>query len=783
MNQTQAQEKLQALAKLLLHYNKKYYQEDNPEIADSEYDLLKKEYEQLARSWPALGFKPIFGFTPLKKLGKVQHASPMLSLQNIFTKGDLQDYIKKLQRFLGSGEPIEFFCEEKIDGLSFSAIYNNGKFVRASTRGDGLVGENISKNIVMIKGFPEELLIKGKNLPANLEIRGEIFISHDEFKKLEGFANPRNAAAGSLRQLNPEITKERNLQYFAYQLLNLDVKINDRDLNIIDDNNVNNNISNKNNNVFLEDASRNNMAAENWNQIKRQAQILELLGNLGFTVNNNHFCSFNIKNIIEFYNKTFSLRSNLNYDIDGLVYKVNSLDLQERLGFLPDSPRWAIAHKFPSYQGKTILEKIIVSVGRTGIITPIAILRPLNIGGVMVGRASLYNEDEIIRKDIQEGDLVTVERAGDVIPKILEVDQAYRAANLNKINKFIFPKYCPVCGSSLINSEEEVAIRCPASLSCKTQIIQKISHMTTRKALNIEGLGEKNIIFLLEKSFIKDVADIFFLKKYKEEIAASLRWGNKSVENLLANIEKAKNIPLDKFIYALGISYIGQKTAKILAEEYGSFSNWFLKMTALVKTNNPAEVSNFLNEQNNSSQNVTITNNINNNIINNKDIKAVNYYNNTANKAITEGYAHSSNFIRKNNSEVTKIGNERDKLLNLQGIGETAVNSLSNFFSKEQNIEILMKLVNILNINNIEKQIASASILNGKKIVFTGTLLKMSRAEAKATAERNGATVLNSISANVDYLIAGKDCGSKLKKAAELNINILDEQQWLELLE
>lgn len=653
------EERLRELRDLIVYHNKKYYETNNPEISDAEYDEIKKEYEDLIAKHPSLGFKSIIGSEPEEKFGKVSHNTPMLSLKNIFNQDELEDYIKRIQRFLGDSDPIEFFCEPKVDGLSFSATYINGKFELAATRGDGNVGENITKNVNVIESFPKIL----SGVPEFLEVRGEIFMDHETFKSLPEFSNPRNAAAGSLRQLDPNVTKSRNLKYFVYSV-------------------------------------------NGFNSIKTQSDILQKLSDLGFRINRRFLLSSDVNEIMNFYDNLYKERGNLDYDIDGVVYKVNSIELQERLGFLSDAPRWAVAHKFPSLKAKTIVEKIILSVGRTGIITPVAHLKPINIGGVIVSKASLYNKDEIIRKDIREGDLVNIERAGDVIPKILSVDMNFRTDQ----KKFNFPDSCPVCNTELVEIEDEAAIRCPSKLYCREQIVQQIKHFASRDALNIEGLGEQNIEFLLRHNFISNVSDIFLLENYLEKFLEYEGWGQKSAMNLFDNIRKSKVTTLRKFIFSIGINHIGERNAKILAEEFVTFSNWFEKMCDL-----------------------------------------------------------------PNSIEVER------QLINLDGIGKKVVHSLKDFFSEKHNVEVLKQIAKNLDIQAATED-EGTSPISGKRIVFTGKLIKTTRSEVKDIAQRLGAKVLKNLSRNVDYLVVGEDPGSKLAIAQQMNVKTITEAEWLELI-
>ncbi|ACT69426.1 DNA ligase, NAD-dependent [Neorickettsia risticii str. Illinois] len=651
-----AKKEIQELYEKLLRHNKKYYQDDSPEITDAEYDSIKGRYLKLLEANPSLGFPVVIGYPASEKFQKVKHLSPMLSLRNIFSEEELVEYIERTKRFLNLKNELEFLCEPKIDGVSFSARYINGKLLSCATRGDGKIGENIIDNMKVINGFPIEIV----DVPDLLEVRGEVFLDHDTFQTLEGFSNPRNAAAGSLRQLNPEITKERNLQYFAYSISKID-------------------------------------------GIEHQEDVLHFLSERGFMTNPLRLASSKVPEIMSFYDSVYRGRSQIKYDIDGLVYKVNNLKLHARLGTLSDAPRWAIAHKFPSHRGKTILEKIKLSVGRTGIITPVAHLKPITIGGVVISRASLYNEDELARKDIREGDLVTVERAGDVIPKVLEVDISYRTNQ----ERFIFPDKCPSCSSTLIRKNNEAAIRCNNRKKCTEQVIQQIKHLVSAQAFDIDGIGTSHISFFIEKEFISEPADIFCLDKHRDEIKKYDGWGEKSVDNILTSIEKSRKISLEKFIFSLGIKNVGEKTAYMLAQQFKSFANWFDKMSIL--------------------------------------------------------------------KDDTQTENE---IRNLDGMGSCVCESLLDFFSDPDNCNMVKSLSNHVMIT--DHAISIGGPLSGKKFVFTGTLLSITREEAKEIVKKAGGIVLNSVSKQVDYVVAGEKAGSKLVKANELGIAIIEEKTLIE---
>lgn len=686
ISEQEAKKLLKQLAKDIEKHNKAYYQDNTPIISDAEYDQLFNLNLQIEKKFPNL----ILENSPSKKVGspvsekfsKVTHLAPMLSLSNAFDDQDLVDFIDRIKNFLRLDNFPPIFCEPKIDGLSFSAVYENGTLKVASTRGDGYIGENITKNIKTIRDFPHTLNTKAQLL----EVRGEVYINKDDFLLLnttqeslgkDKFANPRNAAAGSLRQLDPSITANRPLKYFVYAVGSTSGKIADS-----------------------------------------QSELLKKLKELNFITNNIGKLANSIDDIMSFYEHVNSLRDELPYEIDGVVYKLNDFELQQRMGFIARSPRFAIAHKFPAIVGQTKLLNITVQVGRTGVLTPVAELEPIAIGGVIVSRATLHNYQEIIRKDIRIGDIVSLQRAGDVIPQIISSDITKRTNGAEKIN---VPTHCPSCGSHLHYDHDTIIIRCDNGLNCPAQNYERICHFVSKNALDIDGLGKKQVEFLLEKSLIKNPVDIFYLQQNNEKNLAKLEnmpgWGRKSVENLFANIEKAKNISLNRFIYSLGIRHIGEQNAKLLAQEFGTYDNFISTMESLVNKNQESE-------------------------------------------------QYQQNY---------------QKLNDLEGIGDKILVDIIDFFDIKENIEIIDQLGKILTIQDYNQQI-NQTILTGKIIIFTGSLLTLSRAEAKSQAEKLGAKVTSSVSTNTDLVIAGDDAGSKLKKAQELGVKIITENEWLEMI-
>lgn len=674
---------LEHLAKEIAAHDKAYHQEDAPKISDGAYDALRLRNEAIEQRFPLL----VRDDSPSKKVGapitsgfsKVNHAKPMLSLGNAFNREDVSEFYKRCRKFLSLGDdtPLDVVAEPKIDGLSVNLRYEKGRFVLGATRGDGQVGENITRNLRTINDMPQEII--GEGIPDILEVRGEVFMARKDFMELnrkqeaEGnkvFANPRNAAAGSLRQLDSEITRARPLSLFIYAFGEMSAPVADN-----------------------------------------QWGFFEMLRQWGFRVNPLTCLCPSVDDLLSAYENIGNQRADLDYDIDGMVYKINRFDLQERLGFVSRAPRWAIAHKFPAEKVRTRLNAISIQVGRTGTLTPVAELEPVTVGGVVVSRATLHNEDYISEKDIRVGDTVVVERAGDVIPKVVEVvndaEHAHRAA-------YVFPGRCPECESPALREEGEAARRCSGGLVCPAQAVERLKHFVSRNAFDIEGLGAKNVETFWADGLVKTPSDIFRLVEQKDQILGREGWQQKSVDKLIEAIAEKTKIPLDRFIYALGIRQVGQATARVLAKEYGSVDNWSLKMD-----------------------------------------KA---------RADTQGDA----FLH---------------LVNIDGIGNSMAEDIFAFFSGEHNRQELSALKDLLDVEDFIAPDASGSPVAGKTVVFTGTLETMSRGEAKAKAESLGAKVAGSVSKRTDYLIAGPGAGSKAKKAEALEITVLTEQQWIDLIQ
>jgi len=551
--QEAARVKLEELYKKIAYHNRCYHEKDAPEISDAAYDALFQEALKIEKNFPHLkkSDSPTHrvGSESLSKFEKVVHKIPMLSLGNAFDEKDVEDFMTRSRKLLGIdlNAPIELIAEPKIDGLSAALQYEDGKLIIGSTRGDGLVGENITHTLQTIKTIPHQL--KGFDYPKTLEVRGEVFLSKKDFiqinksreeESLPLFANPRNAAAGSVRHLDASTAAKRPLQFFAYSIVSPGV------------------------------------------EIYSQSQALALLEKWGFSLAGSIKICHSLKDIMQYYHSMNENRADLPYDIDGIVYKINSFQDQEKMGFVARAPRWAIAHKFPAEQGETVLNAITIQVGRTGVLTPVGELEPINIGGVLVSRASLHNADELERKDIRVGDRVIIKRAGDVIPQVVRV---IKNTSKERSDPFIFPITCPICGSLALREKEEVATRCMGGFKCPAQTKERLKHFVSRNAFDIEGLGGKSIDFFWESHLIQNPIDIFTLQERDEKSLTPLRkfsgWGQKSAENLFRSIQEKKRITLDKFIYALGIPHIGQVTAKVLAQYYQTADHWQQSMVTL----------------------------------------------------------------------------------------------------------------------------------------------------------------------------------------------------------
>jgi len=700
LTQTQAKVELVRLALEIERHNEHYYQEDAPKISDAAYDALRKRSDAIEARFPGL----VTSDSPSKKIGaapsgrfaKVPHSVPMLSLGNAFSDEDVTDFADRVRKFLKSDGELDFVAEPKIDGLSLSLRYEDGELVRGATRGDGFTGEDVTANVKTISDIPHRL--KGKNIPAVCEVRGEVYILGRDFigfnkrAEKEGIqlaANPRNFAAGSLRQKDSSVTASRPLKFFAYAW-----------------------------------GEMSTMPA------KTQHGMIEWMEKAGFVTNPLTTLCKNTDDLLKFYRKIEQKRASLGYDIDGVVYKVDRLDWQERLGFVSRNPRWAIAHKFAAEQATTVLNDIEIQVGRTGALTPVAKLAPVTVGGVVVSNATLHNEDYIkgigndgepIRDgvDIRIGDTVVVQRAGDVIPQIVSVvlDKRPKSAKPYK-----FPTVCPACGSHAVREEDpktgelDSVRRCTNSLTCPAQAMERLKHFVARGAFDIDGLGDKQIEEFFAGGLVSAPADIFTLKKRdaraQKKLADREGFGDTSVRNLFDAIDARRKISLQRFIYALGIRHAGEVNAKLLARHYGSVEAFRKAMIAAGKG-----------EQ-------------------------------------SEAY---------------------QDLNSIEGIGTVVANAIVEFFKEPHSVDAVDALLKEIEVLPAEK-VKSGSPIAGKTVVFTGSLEKFTREEAKATAERLGAKASGSVSKKTDYVVAGPGAGSKLADAQKLGVKVLTEDEWLALV-
>lgn len=685
LSREEAAVELAYLAAEIARSDNAYYQNDEPYLTDAEYDKLKHRNTAIEKIYPDL----VRADSPSKRVGaavqskfnKIEHRFPMLSLADVFSIEEVEDFVQGIKRFLNTAENIPFMAELKIDGLSFAARYENGRYVSGATRGDGVVGEDITENLKTIRQLPLQL---PAGVPEVLEVRGEVYMAKKDFlalneknaaEKKKIFANPRNAAAGSLRQLNPRVTAARKLSIWAY--------------------------------TWGEVSER---------QWQTQEEFFEKLQEWGFPINPNNKVCKSIEEMEENFAQVMEKRANLPYDIDGLVYKVNSIELQERLGFLTRTPRWAIAHKFPAEQAITRINNIRVQVGRTGALTPVADLEPVNVGGVLVSHATLHNEDEIKRKDFRIGDMVVIQRAGDVIPQVVEVILDKRPADSQP---YEFPTVCPECGAHAIREENEAIRRCTGGLTCPAQAKERLKHFVSKEAFDIVGLGDKVIEEFFDEGFLHSPADIFTLEKRNQAAEDDLfnqnnqalrleqrsGWGRLSVKKLFAAINSRRTISLPRFIYALGIPQVGAATALLLAKNYGTFTTLQHDMEK----------------------------------------------------------------------------RETEKLVTIDGIGSSMGTDIVEFFCEEHNQKTIAELLNFVTVEEYIDETVFGSPLNGKTVVFTGTLIGFARAEAKAMAQKCGAKVAGSVSAHTDYVVMGADAGSKAKKAQELGVKILTEDEFLEM--
>ena len=694
VTKSEAVSKLKELSEIITKSREAYFNFNQSDITDFEYDQKISEFGEIIAKYPELEdeYKVLdqIGATPNSKFKKVKHLTPMYSLSNAFSNEDIYNFLKKIRSFLdlSESENIDLVFEPKIDGLSLSLIYKNGTLFQALTRGDGQIGEDVTENARLISDVPLSIPVK----IDTLEIRGEVYFPNSTFTalneelKIKGgktFSNPRNAASGTLRQFKSNKNINKNLCFFAYSV-----------------------------------------GSAPYHLADSQAMLLKTFNDLGFKTNNLSKVFSSVEKLLQYYEEVFSVRPQLDYDIDGIVYKVNDFRLQERLGFRSSSPRWAIAHKFPAEMSITVIEDIEIQIGRTGTLSPVAKLKPVNIGGVVVASATLHNKDFIkgidnkgnkIRggADIRKGDWVTVYRAGDVIPKIKDVDISKRK---QKSEPFAFPELCPSCKTKVKIDETDSAIRCHNFQGCEAQIIAGLKHFVSKKAFNIDGLGGRIIEEFYQKDLIQQPADFFRLESKSKHGLNLIEflgkgWGEKSLKNLFNSIEKARFIKFDRFLFSLGIRHIGENASQILATYFGSWDVFY------------------------------------------KEIK----------------------------SGISK--NDRHFLFEIEGIGQLMVASLIEFFSDFKERE---KLDDLLNYVKIEKFIKSSKVetaITDKKLVLTGTFNGFSRAELKSICERHGAKVLTALSNNVDFLIVGQSPGSKVKKADEFGVKQIFEEEFKALID
>jgi DNA ligase (NAD+) len=691
LSQAQAKAEHARLEAEIKAHDERYYQQDAPTISDAAYDALRQRYEAIEARFPGLrtldSLTLKVGAQPSRGFAKIRHAVPMLSLQNAFSAEDVTDFVARIRRFLNLKEDdaVVFTAEPKIDGLSMSLRYESGALMTAATRGDGSEGEDVTANIKTLKEIPHRL--KGRHVPAVCEVRGEVYMTKPDFLALnkrqaaageQVFANPRNSAAGSLRQKDPAVTASRALHFFAYSWGELS-----------------------------------EMPAET------QSGMIEWLETIGFKINPEWTLVRSIDDMLAYHRQIEQRRAKLDYDIDGVVYKIDRLDWQERLGFVSRNPRWAIAHKFAAEKATTIVLDIELQVGRTGALTPVAKLEPVGVGGVIVQNATLHNADEIARLDVRKGDTVTIQRAGDVIPQVLGVVMERRPKSVKDAGPYHFPKKCPcplhtkVVREATATGEEGAVSRCSGEFACPYQKIEHLRHFVSRRAFDIEGLGEKQIALFFEQGWIKEPADIFTLeaRNTKIKLQEVEGFGETSVRNLFNAIAVRREISLERFIYALGMRHVGETTARALARGYGS---WRAFHEACMKL-------------------------------------------------------------------ATGDDETRAEMDNLDQIGDTVIDSLAAYFGEAHNCGIVERLTAQVKILDAEKP-AAASPVAGKTVVFTGSLEKMTRDEAKAMADRLGAKTAGSVSKKTDYVVAGPGAGSKLADAKKLGVSVLTEDEWFDLI-
>lgn len=761
------------LAAAIAHHDSLYYQRDAPEISDAEYDELRLRLQAIEAQFPDLigADSPTqrVGAAPVEAFGKVRHDVAMLSLGNAFSSEEVADFVERVRRFLalGAADPLVVTAEPKIDGLSISIRYEGGRFVRAATRGDGIEGEDVTANVRTIAGIPHEL--SGSHIPETIEVRGEIYLGTEDFRRLNAaqaeagqkvFANPRNAAAGSLRQLDSSITAKRPLRFFAYT-----------------------------------------WGAASSLPAKTQYDVVQAFGRWGLPVNPRMARCTTVDELVNFYDGIGAERANLGYDIDGVVYKVDRLDYQERLGFVSRSPRWAIAHKFAAEQATTVLQDIEIQVGRTGALTPVAKLQPVTVGGVVVSNATLHNEDEIARKDIRIGDTVIVQRAGDVIPQVVGVVLDRRPHGLRH---FRYPTTCPVCGSLATRDEGEegteagVVRRCTGGLICAAQAKERLKHFVSRLAFDIEGLGGERIELFYEEGLIRTPADIFTLAardaKSPTPLAERKGFGEKSIQNLFRAIDARRKIGFERFLFALGIRHVGETTARDIARAFGTYEA-FREQLELASKARPGmeyrrlvtikglgpKTAETLMQAFAAARGSDLFDSAPGSFA--AAIAGIKGVRSSASEALDRAFSDVATFIETARAAASQMpGDDYRAFAGLNGIGEVVADSLIDFFDEPHNRKVVDDLLAEVEPQAYVRQATVASPVTDKTVVFTGTLDKMSRNEAKAQAERAGAKVAGSVSKKTDYVVAGSDAGSKLDKAREFGVTVLSEDEWLALL-
>ncbi|MBI5047629.1 MAG: NAD-dependent DNA ligase LigA [Deltaproteobacteria bacterium] len=728
---TDIEKEIEKLREGINFHNYRYYVLDNPVISDAEYDKLMRRLEELEAKHPELitldSPTQRIGAKPLEAFGTITHTIPMLSLNNAFSVEEAKKFDNDIKKDLSISHDIEYVAEPKIDGLAVELVYENGRFTGGSTRGDGYVGEDVTQNLKTIKSIPMRLLkntkVKGQGsgikqdlplfpIPFRLEVRGEVFLPLKTFEELNEelekqgeplFANPRNAAAGSLRQLDPKITASRPLDIFCYGV------------------------------GIIENI-----------EIKTHFETLEKLKALCFKVNPIVKICSGIEEVLDYHRKMENMRDNLPYEVDGIVVKVNDLTLQNKLGFRTRNPKWALAYKFKPREGTTKIEKIIVDVGRTGALTPVAIMEPVKIGGVTIRHATLHNQDEIDRKDVRIGDMVVVQRAGDVIPKVTMVIKEKRTG---REKLFAIPDKCPSCSSAV--KRVGVIHYCTAGLSCPKQVKETIKHFVSKRAIDIEGLGDKHIEQFVDDGLIKDVADLYYLKK--EEILRLERWAEKSTDNLLAAIGKSKKTTLERFIYAIGIGGVGEHLAKSLAQRFGN-------LEAIKEA-----VGNFHKKR----------------VEEDELLKKKNEKKNLL-KTTKKEFHEKLKIELRDVEELLKEIREEKKRLKILEVGPEIAESIFNFFEERHNLNVIEKLKKAgVVFPQVKKAVGK---LSGKTFIFTGTLKSFARDTAKELVEKQGGNIASSIIKKVDYVVVGAEPGSKYDEAKRMGLKIITEEEFKRLL-